>query len=299
MSQEFIDQNGPYIVWLGQDHQLHILGATKDLFLSNKAPLLSQPVYDELKDVDFTGGALRYMDEYIYITAPLIATHYIYQEREFVDETGTVRTEKIWNPPQISGISRFANITGVTYGHSNLHPMIYQIWDTDQWSDDSETGFQLPYQCVMAIAYGHTPARTKGELRANSGRFDKVYYEGYMARGTPLYANIMLEYQGSHDIQVQTINSVTKPAVLYSYQTAPSLAQEILSDNPLGDGIHPSVNEQDYLPKFRAIRKIKVKGNNVYEYSIEIYSYDLDARWEIITAGTNMVISPEVARELL
>ncbi len=303
LAQEFIDNNGPYVVWLGQEHQVHILGATKDLFLSNKAPLLSQPVYDELAAIDFTGGALRIMDEYIYITAPLISTHYVYQEREFVDVGGAIQTEKIWNPPQISGISRFANINGTIYGHSNLNPMIYQIWDTDQWHDDSATGDPLPYQCVMAIAYGHTPVKDRYQ-RSNSGKFDKVYYEGYISRGTPLYANIYMDYQGNSSIQSQTINapktptSSAKNVKLFTYQNAIAIGDKILGDNPIGDGIAPSPAEQDYLPKFRAIRRLP-KTQNVYEYSIEIYSYDLDARWEIMTAGTNMVVSTELSKELL
>lgn len=297
ISQEFIDSNGEYIVWLGQDNQVHVFGAFKDILLSDKAPIISVPVEDELKDINFSGGALRFIGQYIYVTAPLIATHFFYRHREYVDESASQRSILEWMPPQIAGVSRFANIGGIVFGYSNLNPMLYQIYDTNQWHDDSSTGDPMPYECVMALAYRQLPTKDRTLRRQGKLRFDKTYVEGYMARGTPLYADILFDYQGATDIQTIQINTVAKPAKLFSYASAPPLGLDALGDNPLGDGINPSVDEQDYLPKFRSIRKTKY--TNCYEYSIEIYSYDLDARWEILSLGTNMALAPESPRDLL
>lgn len=309
VAQEFIDTNGEYIIWLGQDSQVHVLGAFKDLLLSDKAPILSTEVYDELTDVDFTGGALRIIGEFIYLTAPVQGTHYIYQTREFVDETGTAKSEKIWHSPQVSGISRFANIEGVIYGHSYLNPMIYAVWDTGQWYDDSPTGDQLPYQCVLAMAYQQVPNKGgKSTRRQGLGVFDKIYFEGYMTRGTPLYATVYFDYQGAAGAQTLYINSpavsgapagstTVKNVKFYDYTTAPSLGQDSLADNPLGEAITHSTDEQDYLPKFRAIRK--VTPQDCFEAGVELYSYEIGARWELLAWGINWKLSQRVPRELL
>lgn len=307
ISQEFIDSNGEYIVWLGQDHQVHVLGAFNNVFLSDKAPVLSQPVYDELIDVNFTNGAVRFIGEYIYLTAPVQGTHYIYQTREFVDEAGTAKSEKIWNSPFVAGISRFANINGVVYGHSYLNPMIYQVWDTGQWHDDSPTGDPLPYECVLAMAYQHIPIKGDRGI-VIGGKFDKVYVEGYMSNGTPLLGTVYFDYQGATDAQTIYINNPAIPGAppgavkvknvkFFSYDTAPSLGADYLGDNPLGEGITRSTDAQDYLPKFRAIRKVKPK--NCFEAQLELYSYAIDARWEILRLGFNWVESQDVPKEIL
>jgi len=312
ISQEFIDGDGNYIVWLGLDNQLHVFGATNSLFLSDKNPSLSQAIQTELKNVNFSGGALRWIGEFIYITAPLIATHYVYQERESVDEGGTVRTERIWNPPQITGISRFSDLNGVIYGHSNLNPMMYQIWDTGQWHDDAPDEnnnlIALPYECVMAMAYLQLPGKTKSVLRANKLNFDKIYVEGYIAPGTPLLGTVYFDYQGATDTQTIYINNpaipgiaaqpaLVKNTVLYSYLTAPPLGADSLADNPIGEGITFSTDAQDYLPKFRAIRKVTPKP--CFEVGTELYSYALDARWEILAMGLNIQSSAQVPSGLL
>lgn len=321
-THEFIASNGNYIVWLGLDNQLHVYGATKDIFLSDIAPSLSQQLQDELRATNFTGGALAWIDEYIFISAPLSSTHYMFQQRQQVEESGAVKTEQIWNPPQITGISRFSNRNGVIYGHAVDQPMMYQLFDTNQWHDDgvdaSNNLLALPYQCFLTMAYRQLEGKGKYIARSSSLRFDKIYWEGYMDPGTPLYGNIYYDYQGSttldpeaeggvvgiyingirnqQEITNPLLNPTKLPAIFYSYKTAPSLGGDFLGDNPLGQGITPSANLQDYLPKFRTINKVQ----QIFcrEYQIECYSYDLDARWEILALGTNANQAPTGEGEL-
>lgn len=319
-AHEFIVSNGNYIIWLGLDNQLHVYGATKDIFLSDVAPSISQQIQDELTNVNFTGGAIAWINEYIFVTAPLSSKHYVFQQRQQVEENGEVKTERIWNPPQIEGISRFSNINGVIYGHALDQPMMYQIYDTNQWHDDgvdtNNNLIALPYECRLSMAYRQLPGKGKYIARSSNLRFDKIYWEGYIQPGTPLYGSVYYDYQGctvidgyggvvgvyingvrnQAEISNPLLNPTKLPAKLYSYTNAPSLGSDFLGDNPLGQGITPFASAQDYLPKFRTINKMEI----VYcrEYQIEAYSYDLDARWEILALGTNLEIAPEGEYEL-
>jgi hypothetical protein len=308
LSHEFITIVGNNIVYLAQDNQLRTIGTFRNIF-DIKFPDFSQVVKDEFTEEDFTGGHIFANGDFIYVTAPLNSRHWMYETRESVDEQGNIRADRIWHAPQVSGISRFAIISGILYGHSNQNPMLYQIWDTEQWHDDSGDGTSLPYECVVAMSYMHL-SNKGGKSFRRQGKivFDKVYIEGYIAPGTPLYGKVLFDYQGATDIQILHINSPAIPNIpvqpspvkdvkRYTYLDAPNLEQDILADNPIGTGITVSANAQDYLPKFRAIRK--VKPTDCYEFGIEVYSYDIDARWEIIAIGADIRESQRIARELL
>jgi len=277
-AHEFIDMVGDDIVYLSQDQQLRVIGTFRNLFQS-KNPLLSLNVQSEFSEEDFTGGHLRSIGDTIYITAPNNGRDWMHQTREIVDAYGNITAERLWHPPQVRNISRFAVISGVIYGHSNANPMIYQVWDTDQWVDDSSTDEQIPYACVMRTVY----SSDKNRLALIS--FDKTGYEGYMTQGTLLNANIYFDYQGAAALQNVTINDNFNPAKFFSGTVGISFGQSTFGDNPLGDGLTPESNDQELLPKFRAI--CDVNPTDCFEFAFEIYSTEADCRWEIISVGTN------------
>ena len=280
-AHEFIDTVGNDIVYLSQDQQLRVLGTFRNLFQA-KYPCLSQAVFDEFEQEDFTGGALRAIGDFIYITAPNNGRDWMHQTRESVDPAGNITAERLWHPPQIRNVSRFAVIDGVTYGHSNANPMIYQVWDTQQWHDDGPADESLPYDCVMRMAY----KRGEGERRQGLIAFDKAYFEGYIAPGTDLNANVYIDYQGSTSLQNVNLNSVEKPSKLFISGTEIAFGTAPFGTNPLGDGILSSNVDQELLPKFRAINGINPA--DCFEYSLEVYTNAANSRWEIISLGVNV-----------
>lgn len=284
-AHEFIDTVGDDIIYLDQGQQLRKFGDLSNLF-QPKFPSLSQQVQSELIEEDFTGGHIRAIGDYIYITAPNNGRHWLHQTRESIDAAGNVTSERLWQPPQIANVSRFAVISGVVYGHSNSNPQLYQVWDTAQWHDDSPADEPLQYDSIMRIAY-----------RSDSNRFqlidfDKVAYEGYMAQGSEVGSNVYLDYQGASGILSPVINSEDDPAIFFSGLSAPSLGDSSLGDNPLGDGLTPESNDQELLPKFRKITD--VNATDVFEYDIEVYSSTADSRWEILCLGPNVRESSNV-----
>jgi hypothetical protein len=287
LAHEFIRTIGNDIIYLSKDNQLKAVGTFKDIFGKDKFPTLSQAIYDEIKEEDFTGGHIQAIQDFVYITAPVSGRHYLYQIRENVDANGIVTAERLWHPPFIEGLSRIDEIDGVVFGHSNQNPEIYQLWNTGQWHDDSPNG-NLPYTCVMRMPYDHIRSK-QGIRRQGLLIFDKTYYEGYMANGVQLYANIIMDYQGASGIQNVVINSNQKPARFFSGSDSIYLGSSSLGTNPLGDGLVEEADDQSLLQKFRAIRDInQVK---VFEYEIEVYSIDEDARWEILALGANAIES--------
>lgn len=283
LGHEFMDTMGNDVVYLDQNHQLRMYGDFNQLF-TTKFTLLSLPVYDELKDEVFTGGHLRIVDKIVYITAPLAGRDYMYESRESVDPQGNLVAERIWHSPQIRNVSRIAVISGVTYGHSNSNPQLYQMWDTGQWHDDSpaSTSTGVPYTSVLRLAYDQQ-RRRQGKIT-----LDKIYAEGYITLGTKLYGNVYFDYQGSTALLNLDLNS-TGNIETYSGTGAPSLGDSSLGDNPLGDGLTIEANDQEMLAKFRIIKG--VAQTDCFEYSLEIYTQDLDSRWELIVIGANPTLS--------
>lgn len=287
LAHEFIDQIGNNIVYLDQNNQLREFGIVRNV-TNPVLPLLSLDLYTELKGRDFTGGALRVVshegDTTIYLTAPNEGIDYMYQVRNQIDKVGNAVAERLWQPPQIRGLSRIAVIEGVEYGHSATHPQLYQLWNTDQYYDDGdEDGDQLPYACHAVFSYmslGKT-------LQMN---FDKEYFEGYMSRGSEVYASTYMEYQGAKGIQVSTINKPIDPgkkfAKFYGATDCPVPGESILGNIEIGDGILPPSTGNTPLPKFRAIRRVKSK--DVFEAAIDVWSESVDSNWGLLLVGANL-----------
>lgn len=290
LAHEFIDTVGDSLIYLSQENQVVAYGSYRNIN-TPKYPSLSLAVRTELQAEDFTGGCLRCSDEFIFVTAPLSGITYIHQTREKVDPQGNITAQRFWHTPHVWNVSRICVIDGVLFGHSNANPTIFQLFDTDQWHDDSSnlsldnvTYENIPYYCVARHAY-RNHGRRQGRIN-----FDKIYFEGYMTQGTQLDAFVLAEYQGAKSIQNPNINSIEKPAYFFIGANSPSLGDSPLGDNPLGDGIIDDPNDQEFLPKFRAICNVNIK--NCFEYQIIEYSNTLDARWEILCMGTNAQFAP-------
>lgn len=283
-AHEFIDNVGDNIVYLGQDQQVRAFGDFNNLFVSGY-PSLSQELATELSAENFTGGALRAIGEFIYVTAPDSGKVYLRQERTTVDYNGNVVSEKLWHSPFIWNATRIDSIDGTEVAFSNANPQIYEIWDTGQWHDDSPSNENLPYACILALGYRNN-GRRQGLLS-----FDKLYTEGYLTPGTPLNILINYDYLGSTNMISGIINSVDQPATLFT-TVPPSMGDSSLGDNPLGDVTTPS-GDLDALAKFRCINSLPLI--NCFEYQLIFSSDTADAQWEIEASAANESLSGQDA----
>lgn len=295
--QDFIDSIGDTIIFLDDNNQLREFGTLRNL-ATPVYPILSLDVYTELAALDFTGGAIRAVAEQsgetVYLVCPISGLTYVYQIREKVDEIGNLGSERLWQPPQVWDISRIAVISGISYGYSASNPQMYQLWDTGQYYDDSPDGTsQLPYESHAIWAY-----QSLGN-RVSQLYFDKVYFEGYMTRGTPLYCNVYKDYQGAKGIELLIVNNPeTPPAVkrarFYGADGSPDMGSRSLGQIPLGQGVGGVATD---FPKFRAIRNATAVG--IFEYALDAFSVDVDAQWEMLVLGANMLPTPGRSPNLL
>lgn len=295
LAHEYITNIGDSLVYLSRKKEIRILGNFKDVSQPSFATL-SLPIKDELFNLTFSpvqgdtsGGELKSVGEKLYLNSEVDGKTYIHETRETLSESGEVTAERFWYPPQIWGISRIAVIDGVEYGHSIANPQLYQLWDTEQWSDDSPSDEDMPYKAVMRMAYRNVGKR--GTLL----NMNMAYYEGYMPEGTILNSKVFLDYQGSESVQEVFINNpegagiLKKIAKFFTGFTTLGMGDSSLGDNPLGEGLTETELSQETIPKFRRVTDIAEV--DVFEYALEVSSDTVDSRWEILALGTNAVRS--------
>jgi hypothetical protein len=295
LGQDFIASIGDTIIFLDESNQLRQFGTLRNLN-TPVYPILSLDVYTELRSIDFTGGALRTVSdesgETVYLAAPITGTLFLYQIRNKIDEVGNLVAERLWQPPFIVNASRIAVIDAVVYVYSNSNPQMYQLWDTGQFYDDSPADEEIPYECHATFAY------VSGNRRTQQVFFDKIFYEGYMTRGTSLYNNVYQEFGGSKNILTVTVNKATNPgrkkARFYDPTQVPSLGDVSLGEVPLGEGVTAQTPGQ--LPKFRAVRS--ATGTDLFEFALDVFSFEANAQWELLCMGVNVQDTPRRATSL-
>ena len=286
MGHEYIDISGNGLIYLTRDNKVRVIGTFTNLDKTS-APMVSLPIQTELDNETFTpvqgdtsDGELKSVGDKVYLTSVSGGTTYVYENREALSESGEIVTERFWQPPQVWGISRIALIGGVEFGHSISNPQIYQLWDTEQWHDDSPSDDHLPYDCVARFAY-------EGKKSELSG-LDMIYFEGYATEGTELKMKFYGEYQGSTAVQEMFVNDPSvggEVGKFFTGFTSPGMGDSSLGDNPLGEGLTEDELSQEQLPKIRKI--VNIITNEIFEYGLEVYSDEVDSRWEILTLGTN------------
>lgn len=277
-AHEFIDVAGDNIIYLAQDQQVRTFGNFNNSFTSNNFPSLSQEIFTELQELNFTGGAIKCIGDFTYLTVPNSGRVYIYQVRQAVNAQGQTVNERLWYSPFIWNATRVDEINGVTVVFSNANPQIYEVWDTNQWYDDSPSDESLPYECIAALPYWSMD-------RSRLLNFDKIYTEGYITPGTTLSLAINYEYNGSTNTLTKFVNSIEYPATYYQ-TTVGSLGDESFGESSMGMGGDES-GTQDDLVKFRTINSYQL--SDVFEYQLTYSSDQINSRWEILTTGANQV----------
>lgn len=280
-AHEFIDSVGDTIVYLAQDQQVRALGDFNNLFVAGY-PSYSQEIATELSSEIFTGGGLKCIGEFIYVTSPNSGKVYLRQERTRVDPNGSIVAERLWHSPFIWSATFIDQIDGDVVAFSNANPQIYSVWETDQWHDDSPSDEALPYSCIAAFGY-------RGEQRRQGlWSFDKQYTEGYITAGTFLDLTINYNFNGATNSPTVPVNSTSNPAYIFTVDPD-SIGDHSLGDESLGDGGEES--DTNFLSKFKVINSLPII--NCFEWQ-PIYSSDeTDAQWELLALASNAEVDTE------
>lgn len=282
-AHEFIANNGDNLVYLAKDQQVRTFGNFNDSFV-NAYPSLSQEISTELMEENFTGGGLKCIGDFTYLTAPVSGKTYLLQERQSVDPNNRVVIERLWHSPFIWNATRVDELSGEVIVFSNANPQIYEVWNTNQWFDDSPSGEQLPYSCVLALSY------RPGGLRQGLISFDKYFSEGYLTPGTPLNLTINYNYEGATGQIIAPINSQARPAYIFN-ASAGSLGDNTPGDKPMGDDIDVDDTNNNELSKFKVINSLALV--NCFEFQPTYSSDTANAQWEILASGGNVHEEPD------
>lgn len=288
-AHEFIDVVGDTLIYLAQDQQVRTFGDFTNLY-APAYPSISQNINTELTEQTFTGGTLKCIGDFTYLSAPLEGRTWLYQVREGVGPNGEIINERLWHSPFIWNLTKVDEISGVIVGFSNANPQIYELWDTDQWYDDSPADEQLPYECILAFGY-ESKGRREGLIS-----FDKVFSEGYISIGTPLSLRVNYNYEGSLAVVEVPINSNQRPAYLFAGTSPASLGDSSIGDEPLGQGTEDN-NGQNNLAKYKVINSLAKQ--DCFEYQLQYFSNAANAQWEVLAKGTNAELSDNQANFII
>lgn len=281
-AHEFIDLSGDNIIYLSSDQQVRTFGNFNNSFTSNNFPVLSQEIYTELEQQDFTGGGLKCIGDIIYVTAPEEGTVFMRRERIKVNENGQTVNDIGWFAPFDWNFTKIDAVNDEIIGFSNVNPQIYTVWDTGIWQDEDPSGEFFAYNSNATFAY-----RTV-KNRALLQSFCYLFTEGYINPMTTLTVTNKYNYAGSEDVLTQVVNSTTYPATYFPDATTTEDTEVgSLGDFSLGDETLGLSGATGGIPKFKVINNFSEV--NCFEYQI-IYSSEAKGdRWELLATATNAV----------
>lgn len=287
-AHEFIGNAGDNIVYLAKDQQVRTIADYNNSFV-NAYPSLSQQIATELSNEDFTGGGLKCIGDFTYVTAPVSGKTYLYQERQSVNDNNQVVVERLWHSPFTWNATRIDDYLGDVVAFSNANPQWYEVW-TNQFHDDSPSGEPLPYTCIFASSY-FTMGRRQGLFS-----FDKTFSEFYAALGTPLNLVLNYNYEGATNQITEVVNSATQPGYSFSASLA-SLGDSTLGDKILGDEINIDNTNNLELPKFKVINSVPL--TNCIEFQMIYMTDQADAQFEMLAIGANVHVDPNAQATFL
>lgn len=276
-NQETITPIGNGLIYLTNESALRMIETTGQ---ADKPQLksLSNPIKPDFDAETWTNSHAIWHKNRYYLSSPANSRTYILEFQE--DANGRLR--RFWHPPQTLPIRAFSIRSGALYGHSNVVPETYLLFNgtTDRIYDGIEVEDKLPINAKAITSY-----RTYGE-RALLKNHDEFYVEGNISPATDdLELTLRYDFGGYTQESLFVIDGTNDDILLESLE-ATSLGQQPLGTQPLGG----SAQEPPTLARFRTV--IEMPKEDYHELQ-EIYeSNGVDKAWEILSAGGNIKISP-------
>lgn len=263
--QELISKAGNAILFINNYNELVDLSQLENITTLELVPL-SDPIKPDFLAADFSGGAIRFWRNNLYVTAPLSSRTFILSFRD--DERGTRR---FWQPPQILPIGPMTDYNGDLIGHSNSVTESYKMFTTT--NDNGK-----PISFKAHFAYNHSGSREKLK------NFNTHFTEMYLTSNAEVTMKLLFEYLGAKRIQeFQYLG--TDAEHLYIPDAGASLGINSLGTTPLGS----TLTEPTTFNKYRRFRPVVPVDH--FEYQVR-YEMDVeDGRFQILAHGANAELS--------
>jgi len=256
LSQSSVGQIKNAVLYITNDKTVDTLGRIENINTPESVPI-SDVVKTEFQDYDYSiDPHIKYFKNKTYIAIPSETRAMIFDHEK-----------KLWNPPQILPIRRWAIIGGELYGHSSATDETYKMFD-----GTNDNGNPIDWK--MYFAYNNFGVRTWGK------EFDEYYSEGYISPNT--VATMVLKYDfGGFTSIVNKLIDGSDTRILFSTITDNSLGKYPLGQMPLGS----ITDSPDDLSKFRVIHNT-IKQDS-YELQVGFEGSNTDDQFQLLSHGPN------------
>lgn len=260
LSQSSVGPVKNAVLYVTNDKTIDTLGRIENINTPESVPI-SDIVKTEFQDYDYTVNPhVKFFKNKTYITVPSETRVMIFDHEK-----------KLWNPPQILPVQRFAIIGGELYGHSSTNDETYKLFDG---TNDNNN----PIDWKMYFAYNNFG------VRSWTKEFNEQYSEGYISSNTVATMVIKYDFGGFTSIVNKEING-SDSRIIFATTSDNSLGKYPLGQMPLGS-ITDSV---DNLSKFRVIHNLTKQ--DAYEVQIGYEGSTVDDQFQLLAQGPNALTS--------
>lgn len=287
-SQELIVPIGNALLYLSFEPALRIIRNPSDV-AGIDPDTYSNPIKPDMDGIDWTGASLLWFKNAAYLSAPSVSRLYILEFMQ--DANGSTR--RFWQAPQILPVGALAIISDALYGHSNVVPESYALFDGG--ADGDYTGIatadRIPFKAVAFFAYSYeyfVKTRLKGFIGSSRSvlkNFDQYYSEGEVRPGTKITLRLLYDFGGATQVVNKVIDG-SDSGIVQEDVNLSSLGQSSFGTQPVGGS---SVEPSDKL-RYKVTFDIPKEDYYILgeEYSVEA----VDAYFAVISRGPNAQISP-------
>lgn len=272
VSQELISKVGNSIIFVNSYNELLELAQFENFSTLQQVPI-SDPIKPDFLAASFTGGAIRFWRNNLYVTAPASGKTFI---MSFRDDKGIVK--KFWQPPQILPMGQMSDYNGNLIGHSGAVTESYTMFTGT--NDNSKP-----------IAFKAHFAYSNHEMREKLKNFDKYFTEAYISSNAVLTHKLIFEYLGARQIQ-EFIYRGTDTEHLFTPNEGASLGVNSLGTASLGVGI----TEPSEMLKYRRFKPIIPVDH--FEYQVRYECDEIDAQFQILSHGCAPKISTNASAKI-
>lgn len=265
VAQELIAKVKNSIIYLNSFNELLELGSVENIATVQQTPI-SDPIKPDFLAAVFTGGAIRFWRNNLYVTAASSGRMFILSFRE--SEQGTRR---FWQPPQLLPVGPMSDYGGYLIGHSSSEKESYTLF-----TGTNDNGQPIAFKAYFA--YENYGARDKYK------EFIKYFTEMYVTSNTTVTHSLVYEYLGAKALRTNSYSG-TETDFLFTPNPSAALGVNSFGTSPLGAPVSA-------VPNFLKYRRFKkVTALDFFEFQSRYEADELDAQFQILCHGPEVGIS--------
>lgn len=269
-SQELITKAINDSIFLTNEPTLQTYGRVSNNFAINQLTNISDIIENDMNSLDFTGGQVFYLRQYVYITVPTSSLIYRYN-----------MDTKAWQSPYYCPATRLYSVNGELYAHSSTTSESYKLYEGGSArAVTDEDG--LPMEYIADFSYINFGSRT------DQKSVTEMYSEGYIDVTTSVSSIANFETNGCGSSVDLTIEGQNR-----NYVCIPSESNSF-GKNPFGSqpvGGYTTENLLGLPPKFRVFKTFSTV--NFYEVQPRYYAFGKSINFQLLAFAFDAVESKD------